>query len=364
MRLVSNPVAFSAGSGVFDERTGFALDAALQAPRPGVLFMPLPDLVGLSCRPGRDGGTEYGAFGRLPLGAGAAAECVFFASRPDCQPPSDDWFLDRGRYPGGDLTCLAARFVLDSPSLDLSYAAGASSARRAGPGAFATLWIRGRLPRIEGAVLLAGVTPGYRAPDGTGATDASRLSANLRLGDTHGMGSLEAGFSFTTAEPGFSPGREIPSRNVVHAAFTRDVRTASGWPLSLLLEVEKDMSRDCDGERYETSRCSSMTCLSLGSLELAAGIGISDHDGAGTSGRLTVRPSREICVGIEGKGERLGAASPAGSVIMKLAVESEGRSAALRIGIEDYPLGGSARCTPSDLAPLFRMRLSCTARVE
>ena len=362
MRLVSDPVAFSAWSGVFDERTGFALDAGLQASRPGVLFMPLPDSLGLSCRPAREGGTEYGAFGRVPLGAGAAAECVFFASRPDPQPPPDEWFLSRSPFPGGDLTCLAARLVLDSPSLDFSYAAGASSARRAAPGAFSTLWIRGRLPRLECAVLLAGVTPGYRAPDGAGATAASRLSATVRLGDHHGAGSLEAGFSFAAAEPGFSPGREIPTRNIVRAAFTRDAESASGWPWSLLLEAEKDMSRDCDGVRHETSRCSSTTCLSLGSVELAAGIGISDHDGAGTSGRLRLRPSRNLRLGIEGKGEKLGAPSPTGSMIMKLAVETEGRSAAFWIGIEDYPLGGRALPPPADLAALLRVRLTCSAR--
>ena len=99
-------------------------------------------------------------------------------------------------------------------------------------------------------MLLAGVTPGYRAPDGAGATAASRLSATVRLGDHHGAGSLEAGFSFAAAEPGFSPGREIPTRNIVRAAFTRDAESASGWPWSLLLEAEKDMSRDCDGVRH------------------------------------------------------------------------------------------------------------------
>ena len=359
MRLVSDPVAFSAGSGVFDERTGFALDGSLQARRPGVLFMPIPDRLGFSCRPGRAGGTEYGVFARLPFAAGAAAECVASASRPDRQVPPDEWFLGRAPFPGGDLTCLAARLVLDSPSLDLSFGAGASSARRAEAGAFSTLWMRGRLPRLEGAILLAGATPGYRAPDGTGEAAASRLSATVRLGDRRSTGTLEADFSFTAAQPGFSPGREIPTRNVVHAAFARDVESASGWPLSLLMEAEKDVSRDRDGLPHETSRCSSITCLSLGSLEIAAGLGISDHEGYGVLGRLSVRPTGMLRIGMEAKGERLCASTPTGSLFMKLAVESAGRDAELRIGVEDCPLGGS-RAGPADLAAIFKARLSFT----
>ena len=47
---------------------------------------------------------------------------------------------------------------------------------------------------------------------------------------------------------------------------------------------------------------------------------------------------------------------------MKLAVETEGRSAAFWIGIEDYPLGGRALPPPADLAALLRVRLTCSAR--
>ena len=362
MRLVSDPVAFSAGSGVFDERTGFALDGALPAVGPGVLFMPIPDLLGVSIRPGREGGTELGAFGRLPFGRGAAAECAVYASRPDPRPAPDEWFLDRAPFPGGDLTCLGARLALDSPTLDFSFAAGASSARRAAPGAFSTLWIRGRLPLIEGAVLLAGATPGYRAPDGAGATDASRFSSAVRLGDQRGTGSLEAGFSFTAAAPGFSPGRETPTRNVIRAAFARDVESASGWPLSTLLEVEKDVSRDRDGVRHETSRCSSTACLFLGSVDLRGGVGISDHDGVGIHGSLTLRPSSALRLGVEAKGERLLALAPSGSVLTRLAIESGGRSAALWIGIEDCPLGSGHGRPAENLAAAFRARLSCAFR--
>jgi hypothetical protein len=358
LRLVSDPLGFSAWSGVFDERTGLVLDGALQTTRPGVLFMPAPEYGGVFCRPGSRGGTEYGAFGRLPLGA-AAVECAVLASRPEPAAAHDEWFMTRSPFPGGDLTHVAARIVLDSPALDLSYAAGASSARFAAPGAFSTLWIRGRLPEIEGALLLSGATPGYRAPDGGCTPDASRLSATARLGRDRGRGSIEAGFSFTTAEPGFAPCREIPTRCVLRAAFSRESVLVSDRPISLVLEAEKDINRDSDGIRQETTRCASTTCLSLGPVDLAAGLGLSDREGMNLLGRLALRPSSRLRLTAEARGGRLGTPKPIGSVSSKLAVETEGRSAALSAGLQDYPLAGPP---PRDPTRFLRVILSCSFR--
>jgi hypothetical protein len=341
LRMVADPLSFSAWSGVFDERTGLVLDSALRTPRVGVLLMPVAEYCGLFCRRGGAGDMEYGAFGRLPLGTAAAAECVLLASRPDPAAAPDDWYLARSPFPGGDLTHFAARFVLDSPSLDFSCAAGASSARFAAPGAFSTLWLRGRLPELEGALLLSGATPGYRAPDGTGTVVASRFSGTVRLGGNRRRGSIEAGFSFAAAEPGFSPGREIPTKNVLRAAFSRDSTAGSSCPVSLLLDAEKEVSRDSNGVRYETSRCSATAGFSMGLVDLAAGAGVSDNEGVNLFGRLNAMPSARFRLAVEAKGRRLCAQEPAGSMIMRLIVQGAERSATLEIGLQDFPLNGS-----------------------
>jgi hypothetical protein len=360
LRMVSDPLAFSAWSGVFDERTGLVLDGALQTSRTGVLFMPHPECCGIFCTAGSKEGTELGAFGRLPLGE-AAAECVVLASRPEPQAAPDEWFMTRSPFPGGDLTHYAARIVLDSPSLDFSCAAGASSARFATSGAFSTLWIRGRLPELEGVVLLSGATPGYRALDGACTRDASRVSATARLGRDRSRGSVEAGFSFTTGEPGFSPSREIPTGWVVRAAFARDTVLASGRPVSVVLEAEKDISRDFDGVQQEAARCTSTTCVSLGSMDITAGLSVSDQEGFGILGRLALRPSSRLRLGMEAKGGHLGTSGPIGSMNMKLGVETAGRSAALALGIEDYPLCSLAR-PAADPARFLSVILSCSFR--
>jgi len=359
LRQVFDPLAFAAWSGVFEEHTGLVLDGALQTSRAGVLLMPSPGHCGVFCRPGREGGTEYGAFGSLQLGAGAA-ECAVLASRPDAQPSPDEWFITRAPFPGGDLTHFAARLILESPNLAASYAAGASSAQFAAPGVFSALWIRGRLPEIEGAVLVSGATPGYRTPDGASTTVASRLSAMVRLGRDRRRGELEAGFSFAAAEPGFSPRREIPTKNVVRAALSRDYLWACSWPLSVLLEAQKDINRDCDGVRNETFRCGSTACLALGSMDVTASVDSSDHDGVGVLGGLTLKPSSRLRIGVEAKGKRLGTPCPTGSMSMKLALEEGGRRAALQTGLDDYPLESLAAGPAPALAGHFRLSLSCS----
>ena len=362
LRQVFEPLAFSAWSGVFEERTGLVLDGALQTPRAGVLFMPFPDLCGIYCRPGRDGGTEYGAFGCLPFGAGAAAECVLLASRPDPQAATDEWFMTRSPFPGGDVTHFAARLMLDSPSLAFSYAAGASSAQFAAPGAFSVLWLRGRLPEIEGAVLISGATPGYRTPNGASTALASRFSALVRLGRDRRRGTLETGFSFSAAEPGFTPCREIPTKNVVRAAFSRDYDLAASWPFSVLLEAEKNISRDSDGIREETSRCGSTVSISLGAIDVTSGVDFSDHDGLGVLGRMTLKPTSRLRFGVEAKGDQLGTPFPTGSLSMRLAVEKGDGKAALQTGIEDCPLKSLAAGPAPTLSGHFRLTLSCSTR--
>jgi hypothetical protein len=319
--------------------------------------MPVPGYCGVFCRLGRSGDTEYGAFGRLPLGTAAAAECAVLASRPDPAAAPEDWFLARSPFPGGDLTHFAARFVLDSPSLDFSCAAGVSSARFAAPGAFSSLWLRGRLPELEGALLLSGATPGYRAPDGTDTIVASRLSGTVRLGRSRCGGAIEAGFSFAAAEPGFSPGREIPTKNVMRAAFSRENAVGSVCPVSLLVDAEKEISRDSNGVRNETSRCGARAGFSTRLMDLAAGAGVSDQEGVDLFGSLNVMPSTRFRLGVEAKGCRLGTRGPAGSMIMRLAVQGAERSAALVAGLEDYPLnGGISR----PVAEFLTVRLSCS----
>jgi hypothetical protein len=252
------------------------------------------------------------------------------------------------------------RLMLDSPTLSFSYSVGTSSAQFAAAGAFSTLWIRGRVPDVEAAVLLTGATSGYRSPEGACTSAASRISAFVRLGKDRSRGTLEAGISRDVAEQGLSPRREIPTRNVVRAALWREFAGRSFPLLSLLLEVEKSIGRDRDGVRSETARCGSTACMSLGSMDATTEVSVSDNEGFGARGALSLRPSSHLRIVVEGRGERLGSSGPAASMIMKMAVEHGTQRAAIQTGIEDYPLAGPASSPGKALASHLRLSLSCS----
>jgi hypothetical protein len=360
LRQVFDPLASSAGSGLLREATELVLDGALPPSRAGTLLMLPTGNLGVFFRPGREGGTEYGAYGRLPIRGGAAAECVVLAARPDPRSAVDEWYPAGSPFPGGDVTSFAARLMLDSSPFSFSYSAGLSSAQCAAAGAFSTLWLRGQASEIEAAVLAAGATSGYRAPDGACPSAASRLSGFVRLGRDRSRGTLEAGISRDAAKPGFSPRPEVPTRNVVRVAFGREFAGRSFPVLSLLLEAEKTVNRDHDGAYTETARCGSTACLSLGTLEVTTALGVSDNDGVDARGALALRPSPHLRIVAEGRGDHLGSSDPAASMCVKMSLENGNRRAAVRAGIEDYPLAGPRPSTAKVLASHLRLSLSCS----
>ena len=358
LRLASDPLGFSAWSGVFQERTTLVLDGELSSSKEGVLLMPIPDLCGVFCRPVRTGGNEFGAFGSVPLAAGVAAEGAILGSRPAPQAVPEEWFLARSSFPGGDVMDVCARLVVSSPSLGISFASGTSSAQWAAPGAFSNLWISGRFPALQAAVLLAGATPGYRAPDGACASAATRLSAMVRLGYDRRTGALEVDWSFTGARPSFSPQPEIPMGTTVRAVLSRDFERPSFPQLSLVVEGEKDISRGSNGVRSEASRCGTTACAGFEGMDVTAGVSLSGQEGARVLGALSLKPSSRLRILAAAGANRLAAASPVGSMSMKVSFERGEQRAAVQTGFEDFPLASK----DGGFAKHFRLSLSCTIR--
>ncbi len=353
LRQVSDPLGFSAWSSAIQERTTLVLDGELSSSGQGMLLMPVPELFGLFCRPVRAGGSEYGAFGCLPLGAGAAAEGAIMVSRPEPQVPPDDWFLTRSIFPGGDVTDLCARLVLNTPSLGFSFTSGISSAARAAPGAFSNLWMSGRFRGLLAAVLLAGATPGFRGPDGTCTTGASQLSAMVRLGNDRRTGTLETGWSYSVGRPTFAPGPEIPTRTVLRVELSRDFERQSCPPLSLVMDAEKDISRS------ETSRCGSAAWVRLDGMDVTAGVSLSHQEGVRLLGAVSIKPSSRLRILVEGRANRLAAASPDGSMTVKVSFERGSQRAAIQAGFENVPLPWRS----THLAECFRLSLTSSLRV-
>ena len=356
LRQVADPLGFSPASDVFQERTTLVLDGELSSAAQGVLLMPASGLCGVFCRPVSTGGNEYGVFGRLPLAPGASVEAVVLKSRPGAEDPPDDWFLSHGPFPGGDVTELCARLAAVSPGLGFSLTSGISSATWTAPGAFTNLLVSGRTPWLQAAVLLAGVTSGDRSPDGSCAGGAARVSGRARLGTDRAAGFLEAGWSFSVATPPFAPGSEIPTRTTVRAELSRDFDGLSSPAVSIVIQGEKDISRESSGIRAESSRCGSTVQAVFPGLGITTGFTLSGTDGVGLLGAFVLKPSPRLRLLAEAGANRLATDSASASASVKASLEHDNQKAAVQAGFVDCPLCGAG----TRLARCFRLSLSCT----
>jgi hypothetical protein len=359
LRQAADPLGFSARSGVFEERTSLALDASLRSSRQGAVIMPLPGL-GVFLRGCSAGGGELGVFGRLPLGAGAAVEGLALRSRPEPRGISDDWYFSRSPFPGGEVTHLCGRLLLDSPRLDFSFTGGASGCTRASPGAFAMAWLRARSSEAEASVLLAGATEGYRSPGGDCPSGGVLSSAGIRLGADPRLGTLEAGWSCLVENPGFAPGREIPTRCKLKLALSRDTMPRPDVLVSMIVQAEKEVSRDADGVEVEAARCSSAVSAGLDHVETRAGISLGGADGVVLQGSLAVRPSSCLGLGMEAELTHAEAASAAATMAVSVSISRRSTRAMLKAGLEDYPVAGTA----AGPARFLRITLSTSIRAE
>lgn len=360
LRQMADPLSFSAWSSVFTERTALVLDASLRSSRQGAVVMPLSGLTGVFLRGQAAGAGECGAFGRLPLGAGAAAEGLVLRSRPEPRAISDDWYFDRSPFPGGEVTHLCGRLMLDSPRMDFSITTGTSACTWASPGSFATAWFRAHSADAEASALLSGATAAYRSPDGGCPNGNLLASAGIRLGGNPWSGTVEAGWSFLVEKPGFAPGSEVPTRSRVKLAFRRDAMPRPDVTVSTIIQGEKEVIRDANGTSTESARCSSAVSACVDQVEAGVGLGLAGSDGAVLRGALAVRPFSRLRLGMEAELSHAAAASAAASLTASVSVSGRSSRASLKAGFEDYPLAEKA----AGLARFLRLTLSTSIRAE
>jgi hypothetical protein len=357
LRLASDPLGFSAWSGVYHESTSVSLDSSLSSSWGGLVFTPLPGLCGVFARQ-REDGSQSGAFLSIPLGTGAAAEGMLLRSQPVPAPPAEEWFLPGSPFPGGEVTHLAGRLSLESPRFDCSFTMLGSSPGRAAPGTAASLWVRGRSPELEESLLVSAASAAYRSPAGACVTSGYQVSAAVRVGGDRKDETLAAGWAFTAGRPEFGPHREIPSRTLLRLDLTRDYAAAPGAALSLLLHADKEMRRDADGTSTEEARCGWTLCVFPDGMAVKAGAGLSDAEGASVSGGLILAPGSPLRFSVEVKAAGLGAA-PSASAGLTVSITRGESVSVLFVGVDDCPLGTGGA---SRLEKFLRVSLSTSRR--
>ena len=337
-REAANPLGFSSHSDVFLQRTGLPLDESFDAGHSGIVFMPIPDALGLFCRPGTRGGLAYGCFASLLSSGGCGGEGVLSLSNPEmASEAGDDWFFTKAPFPGGELLLAAVRLRAVASGLSLAATLGGSWGERVPPGRF---WhLRGSVfgNGNHVSVFLGSTGTTYRTFDGTESADAERVAVSA--GATAPLGSLEMSYSLTLGQPAFAPSRFRPSREAIDAIFERVLADAGGAGFSLKVEAEKSIRRDAEGTRDDAVRCTVSARGSASAVEAVTGIDFIDPCGLAFFLTAALRPTgRRPHLSLAARWERHGAGGPELSAFLTLRLERAESMFSVETGVEDWPV--------------------------
>jgi hypothetical protein len=277
LREANNPLGFSPQSDVFFERTGLPLDRSLEGTRSGLLFMPIPDVLGFYVAPSRLGVPAHGCFASVLSRNGSGVEGFLSISRPDPEELGDDWFAGSAPFPGGELLVAGSRVRVSFPGFSCIATAGTSRGERVPPGAFWHLRAAAFTTGAYATFLAGGSSSTYRSPRGE-AFKESALFATA-AGITGPPGSLQLRYSLLIDHPGFAPRPFQADRQSFDAGIEAVLMHAAGFDASLKLKGEKRIARDERGAREDAARYTAAMRGGWRSFDALTGVDLMEPDG-------------------------------------------------------------------------------------
>jgi len=355
LREASNPLGFSPGSDVFVERTGVCLDGSLPAGDPGLLCMPVPEVLGFFYLPCANDARACGCFASIQASPGLRVEGFLSCSESRSEPSGEEWFRSRPADPGGPMTSTGVRLRVDFSGLSLGATFGGSFSERAPPGSFLLLHGAWQGNGLFAEALLGRTDATYREPGGETSKRGSAFSCSAGIEGP--ARTVKVSYAICVDQPGFAPRPFLASGEVMGIMLEQALLAAAG--LSLEAEAEKRISRDSSGNRQETGRCSTALKGKVGSLEAAACVELNEPGGidlsltgafqaAGGGPRLS----------FESRLEGLSAGCPALTALAALQLEQRDVRLSLESGIEGWTLSTTA----FDAMNHFRLKVSWGTR--
>jgi hypothetical protein len=340
-REAANPFGFTPASPVFLERTGFQLDTALPSGDPGIVCMPMADILGLYCRSRGDSTPEYGCFASLLSESGCGGEGFRSLSSP---PPGDfgpEWFRAQQPFPGGLLLSSAGRLLAAVPWLSMEAAAAASFGERVKPGVAWHLQASARADHAQAAFLFSRVEGPFVAPGGASPTADCQFACSAGVTPPHGF--AKVAYTITVERAGFAPRPFRRTTEEITVALERSLLRAGGLQLVARVGALKRIHGDEYGYREEStsSRISFRGRARL--LEAMAGAEVAEGEGLTLFfSALLPRAGRLPRISLDARLDRLDSALAELSARAAVTLESERAALVIQPGIDHTPLGGTA----------------------
>jgi hypothetical protein len=353
LRVAYNPLGFSPQSDVFFEQTGLPLERSLDGGRPGLLLMPLKDVLGLYYMDEGQGAAAYGCFASILSSEGSGVEGFVTFSQPDAQGSGEEWFSSRAPFPGGKLLVAGTRCRISVPGAALSAAVGTSRGGRAGPGGF---WqVRGSLlgTGAYATLLVSGMDGLYRTPRGTGFEEAQCFAAAGGISNPSGSASVR--YSLTIDQPAPVPHPCRATREELAARIERILARANGIEIAGNLKLDKKVSHDEEGTRQDSSRYAVALRASGRGAEALGGIELLEPDGLAVflTGIIRGR-GRAPHLTLDSRWEARLRESPELTELLTVRLPGPAKSFRVQAGIQGMPLDG----TSANLGECVRLKVS------
>ena len=257
LREANHPLGFSPQSDVFFERTGLPLDRSLEGTKPGLLFMPVPEVLGFYVAPSRLGLPTYGCFASVLSRNGSGVEGFLSLSRPEAEELGDDWFAASAPFPGGELLVAGSRVRVSFPGFVRLATVGTSRGERVSSG---SIWHLRASAFATGAyaTLLAGGSGGtYRSPRGEAFKKSALFATAAGITDLR----LAAAHVFPPHRPSWIRAAAVSCRQaILQAGIEAILVHAAGFDASLKLKGEKRIARDETGAREDAAPSTRRQC--------------------------------------------------------------------------------------------------------
>ena len=285
IRLVENPLGFSAASDVFQEKSGLFLNGDFDpGSRSGLKLALIPGYLELFGFRLQGQPLKIGVLTFFPVNNLLQIEVLGMASQPEEQLGFTEWFSDPPPFPGGLIVSISSRIRLTRLRNKLALSVAASGAERARPGFL--MQLHGDLHRTGiGLVGLAAYCdPAFLSPDGEYGDWLIKVGGRLEIGPV-GAYSLSCSYEKALPRPDIVPGAYLSFRDL--AALKADLVSPlwRGWSLSARIAGRKKVFCSTSGAWTEEADCELSVSLfhDLLALKLEGGL---DLEGS-TWARLT-----------------------------------------------------------------------------
>jgi hypothetical protein len=250
LRETENPLGPSFGKRVFTEVTGLRPDASFGSMGEfGLMIAPVPERAALFMMQSEVGAPRTGCFASIAGDSLPRLDVLYEMAEPGGSGPTDDWFFDGPRWPGGLVIHAAGKASCGSPVFSAAISGGVSGSELTPPGYFLHLYADAGSDELGADILLGRASREYRTLRGRVSRWESAAALGARISDA--AYSILFRYSLFL---GFAEAAQPYLPTLGKAVFSLERHFMENRPLGLRMRVTAAVDEGFDSDGRRTGR--------------------------------------------------------------------------------------------------------------